>query len=272
MGTPYYMYTPLEHTITNVLWGVFVCTLIALIVVWVSKSRRIKQLEADIQRLQDGLMGKSGVDECMLDEQSESAQHEKARHNSLFVGAAAGLVLIVLGILISLVFPKESSEQESSNIRVSESPQKYTNTPRPTSTATPLPQYNFPHNGTIDYFTFEDDCVAPLEIITSSDYNYTIISVVRVGGVLPIIKAYIHGGETIEFDVPVGRYEIYFAEGDIYYGPQKMFSKEGAYSKFEEPLEFYGDGEYYYGHSLTLYSVYNGNIDTNSIDIEDFPV
>ncbi len=59
MKVHHYVYTPLEHTLTLVLWGVFAVTAIALIVVWTYKSKRIKKLEAQIRKLETRLTDKS---------------------------------------------------------------------------------------------------------------------------------------------------------------------------------------------------------------------
>ncbi len=78
---------------------------------------------------------------------------------------------------------------------------------------------------------------------------------------------YVKSGETVVVDVPIGKYTVFYAVGDTWYGSRYLFGDDTEYFKCDDTFEFTSE----YGWSLTLYSVYNGNLDTDSIDADDFP-
>ena len=129
--------------------------------------------------------------------------------------------------------------------------------------------------------------VCPLEIKASSDadcYVYlkyvrapsstTVDSEVLSGKSSPYesnMAFYVQSGETVEVDVPIGVYKLYYATGDVFYGKKDLFgSTTNCYTSIEL-LEFAADNTHYKGCSLTLYKVVNGNYSTNSISEGSFP-
>ncbi len=85
------------------------------------------------------------------------------------------------------------------------------------------------------------------------------------------ISVYAVGGKTINIDVPIGKYEMYYCTGDVFYGNEKRFGDETRAYVADDILVFYVDDNYYQGNEITLYSVVNGNMDTSVINIDDFP-
>ena len=86
-----------------------------------------------------------------------------------------------------------------------------------------------------------------------------------------IVKA----GETVEVDVPIGVYKMYYASGDEFYGRKTKFGKDGHYNVADALLDFYSEveGDYivYNGHNVTLYTVINGNLEIDTISENLFP-
>lgn len=82
-----------------------------------------------------------------------------------------------------------------------------------------------------------------------------------------IVKA----GRTVSIDVPVGVYALYYATGKTFYGTQYLFGDETRYYKADKHLSFYLSGNYYNGHSITLYATYDGNFETDEISEKSFP-
>lgn len=82
---------------------------------------------------------------------------------------------------------------------------------------------------------------------------------------------YVQGGTSIDIDVPLGEYEIYYATGYTWYGLDNLFGSDTTYYKCEDTFPFTYLSNTYNGWTLTLYAVSNGNMDTERIDASDFP-
>ncbi|GEM_PF-1782142 len=111
--------------------------------------------------------------------------------------------------------------------------------------------------------------VAPLGIQTRAGTNY-FIKLVNTATDQAILTAYLVGGRLFEVDVPLGTYEIRYAAGDIWYGPQYLFGPETVYSKADELFHFTFDGYQYSGYTVELILQAYGNLETSQIRAEDF--
>ena len=85
------------------------------------------------------------------------------------------------------------------------------------------------------------------------------------------IAFYLAKGQTHKIDVPVGVDKLYYATGDSFYGSKLLFGENTSYFTSDDLLDFYCDGRYYNGHTITLYPVRNGNFDTEKISESSFP-
>ncbi len=124
--------------------------------------------------------------------------------------------------------------------------------------------------------------VAPLTVKTSGSSNYYVclkcLRTVGSGGrMLPSLASevtmsfYVSGGKTEEILVPLGEYELYYATGKTWYGKALKFGSETKYCKCEDSFLFTESETGYNGWSVTLYPVYNGNLDTETVSAADFP-
>ena len=82
---------------------------------------------------------------------------------------------------------------------------------------------------------------------------------------------YISPGSTVEIDVPIGVYRLYYATGKTWYGKALLFGEDTATYTSDDLLEFYADDYYYNGVTLELWPQSGGNFDTKSISYDDFP-
>ena len=114
------------------------------------------------------------------------------------------------------------------------------------------------------------DRVAPLTVKTSglSDY-YIFLKHTSIKS--RSMAFYVQGGTSIDIDVPLGEYEIYYATGYTWYGLDNLFGSDTTYYKCEDTFPFTYLSNTYNGWTLTLYAVSNGNMDTERIDASDFP-
>lgn len=78
-------------------------------------------------------------------------------------------------------------------------------------------------------------------------------------------------GRTVEVNVPLGKYEVYYASGSTWHGQYYKFGEDTRYYKCDEIFDFYQTDDYYQGWTITLYTVSNGNMDTDPINESAFP-
>ena len=116
------------------------------------------------------------------------------------------------------------------------------------------------------------ECIAPFEVKTGDNFNYYIFLKDTSDGGKNDISFYVEAGKTVEIDVPLGRYNLYYATGDTWYGLENKFGSKTSY--YEAPftsLDFYTTGDKVSGYTITLYSVAGGNMHTSKIDESSFP-
>lgn len=85
------------------------------------------------------------------------------------------------------------------------------------------------------------------------------------------MQFYVHGESTIETQIPLGEYEIYYATGETWYGEDDLFGEDTVYIKCDGTFLFSCDEYGSNGWTLTLTPVINGNLDTDEISEKDFP-
>jgi len=59
---------------------------------------------------------------------------------------------------------------------------------------------------------------------------------------------------------------MFYCSGSDWYGTENKFGYNTSYCKADERFEFTSDNEYVYGHTVTLYPVSNGNLETKEIE------
>lgn len=111
---------------------------------------------------------------------------------------------------------------------------------------------------------------APLTIHTSGD-GYYFFTLVKAGSNERYMNFFAHAGETVDIDVPIGVYNIYYAKGDTWYGLNDLFGEDTKYYRLDDLFVFSDDDGDYNGWELTLTPVVDGNLDTESVSPDDFP-
>ncbi|WP_446739809.1 hypothetical protein [Psychrobacter sp. A3] len=132
-----------------------------------------------------------------------------------------------------------------------------------------LPTVAKPSSGIYAQNLNGQQAIAPLEIRTDSGSDYY-VKVVNAANDNDTLAIYIHGGETVEVEVPLGSYEIRYASGNDWYGDKGLFGIETSYNKADELFTFSDTGYQISGYTITLYQVANGNLQTKSIDESQF--
>ena len=85
------------------------------------------------------------------------------------------------------------------------------------------------------------------------------------------IAFFVRPGYSVDIDVPVGIYKLYYAFGNGWYGSKDLFGKDTTYCTVGDLLEFYTDNTTAYGININLRAQYDGNFETEYITASQFP-
>lgn len=130
------------------------------------------------------------------------------------------------------------------------------------------PEKMLPQNGIITTHRKISNAIAPLEIKSSDDNNFYIKLINKKNK--KTIPIFIRANSTHEVEVPLGSYELKYATGEKWFGEADYFGPDTQYFKADEIFNFSREGRRLIGHTLVLYLVSNGNLETDIIEKEDF--
>jgi hypothetical protein len=109
-----------------------------------------------------------------------------------------------------------------------------------------------------------------LQITTPDDGNY-LIKLVNAGTKTVAMSAYIAGGDTKEFKVPLGSYAIYYAQGRIWCGEKEAFGRSNTHlMRLVGTFDFTRDSEGYTGVEIELTKQVNGNLRSEEVSDAEF--
>lgn len=111
--------------------------------------------------------------------------------------------------------------------------------------------------------------VAPLGIRTSHGSNY-FVKLVQPSTGQTVMSMYVVGGRYFETEVPLGVYEMRYASGEHWYGPEKLFGPDTVYAKADSLFNFRSDGQQYLGYTVELIQQVNGNLGTSRLQPAQF--
>jgi hypothetical protein len=108
-----------------------------------------------------------------------------------------------------------------------------------------------PRNGTLnkDY----NKGLAPLSIQTRNDGRHYYLKLLNASNGLEILSAFIRGGSAFVEHVPVGKYELKYAVGDVWYGTRWLFGPKTIFRKMDQVFEFKIQNTEIAGYKLDLY-------------------
>ena len=177
-------------------------------------------------------------------------------------------VIIATALILNAFFPDEwhpstSRTQPISSKYSSDYDDNSTDNAAEEKKNSPAPVAFPAHNTVLNY---TDATFSNLEINTpSSDNIYYYVKICDSETSQLIQKVYIHSGNPAKLYVPPGTYEIKWTSGETWYGEFLCFNTSSA-QKADELFTF--DDSHIW--TLTLYPVSNGNLSTETIDIDDF--
>jgi hypothetical protein len=120
----------------------------------------------------------------------------------------------------------------------------------------------FPSSGqALWYVQVDQKATAPLNISApiSGDKLYAVrVSAADTGQMVALIP--LRRGETVKVGMPFGKYEMVFASGARWYGPEELFGFTGKEQKAVKVFHFYRSGNQTTGHTIDLTNRLNGNL------------
>jgi hypothetical protein len=94
----------------------------------------------------------------------------------------------------------------------------------------------FPSHETVTFLTVKE-ALAPFQVKTEAGANY-LIKLVDPQTRKDVVRMYVVGGQTADFQVPLGDYEVLCASGVHWYGDELLFGPQTAYSKLDTISRF----------------------------------
>ena len=129
------------------------------------------------------------------------------------------------------------------------------------------PEMIFPNHGTVFYHKNKPS--------SSSNSELRIKTKSSIGNVFlklkdafnnEVVSLYIHGGKTVNIDIPLGTYYLSYASGNKWYGSEFLFGPNTIYSKSNDSFLFSRNMFW----EVELFLQANGNMQITKIKPEDF--
>ncbi|MBW6434937.1 hypothetical protein KZ829_14435 [Actinoplanes hulinensis] len=106
--------------------------------------------------------------------------------------------------------------------------------------------------------------------IDNGDAVDTVVKLVKVGSKKPTVAVYIRGNKKVTTGrIKDGTYQVFLASGVDWDG--KRFTRECAFSKFDDSLKFTTTSRQYTIWELSLKEVLGGNASSSDVDPDEFP-
>ena len=133
--------------------------------------------------------------------------------------------------------------------------------------ATPLVEQPFRHG--LLWNRTGRSAIAPFEVRSRTGQLYMLKLVDAATG-NDAVALLARGGQTLTLDVPVGNYRLKYCVGSTWYGEADRFGPGQSCTVADDVFEFRISGNYVEGNTVTLYTVSNGNLETRSLNPDDF--
>lgn len=103
----------------------------------------------------------------------------------------------------------------------------------------------------------------PVTVKTSLGSDY-FVKFIRGG--TTVAQGYIRGGASLTVNLPAGGYDVRYASGATWFGPELDFGPDASYARCDRTLQFQNG----YEHTIELIRQINGNLGTRPMPAEDF--
>lgn len=125
-----------------------------------------------------------------------------------------------------------------------------------------------PRNGTLNKNYHKG--LAPLTITTRNDGRHYYLKLLNASNGSEILTAFMKSGSTLAEHVPIGKYELKYAVGKVWYGTRWLFGPETVFKNMDRVFEFKIQNNEIAGYRLELYLQVTGHTDTRKEYAFDF--
>jgi hypothetical protein len=125
-----------------------------------------------------------------------------------------------------------------------------------------------PRNGTFNKKYHKG--LAPLTITTRNDGRHYYLKLLNVSNGSETLTAFMKSGSTLAEHVPIGKYELKYAVGKVWYGTRWLFGPETVFKNMDRVFEFKIQNNEIAGYRLELYLEATGHADTRKKYAFDF--
>jgi len=134
-----------------------------------------------------------------------------------------------------------------------------------------LKQLSMPATGIMQIYD-SSFAVAPLEIRTQFGNGNYFVKISRISGDRLVLSrtAFIRDGGTLDVLLPIGDYEVRYANGLKWYGTSLLFGTDTLYAKADDVFRFRETSDGYSGYTIELYKQVNGNLRTDRLRADEF--
>lgn len=112
--------------------------------------------------------------------------------------------------------------------------------------------------------------IAPLKIITKDHGHDFYLKISNIDKPNQSVIIFIESGQQINTNVPLGRFNLKYASGSVWFGEKYFFGNETAFNEADEIFEFRQIGNSVSGYTIELYLQQDGNLSTPNISKWDF--
>ncbi|WNL48361.1 hypothetical protein RKE25_22780 (plasmid) [Dyella sp. BiH032] len=113
--------------------------------------------------------------------------------------------------------------------------------------------------------------VAPLKLTTPAGGDNYLVKLVKAGTKNVVMSAYVSAGDTQTFKVPLGSYEIYYAQGKVWCGEKESFGRGSTrLVRLAGNFEFTKQGNSFVGHEIELIEQIAGNLRSEEVSDDEF--
>lgn len=182
------------------------------------------------------------------------------------------IVLVFIGVSFFLI---NESKHESSSIPTSVAPAAITSLDDQfTDDPVVAKKYRVPLSFVQGVNSVMSDAplVAPFRIVTPYGKESYFVKLVDATTGRDIMKINVHGGQSFETKVPLGRMKVRYATGLHWYGEEEniLFGDDTAASESDSVFEFFETEEGVSGYTIELIKQVNGNMRTHEIPKSKF--
>lgn len=216
------------------------------------------------------------INEAYEDLKVEAVPESSGSPPRLFLGAKTShvnwVVLVALAVVVvlavSLHISRVGSGRTSMPIAPPPTGDITTSLPGLVGSTFSVPPKELPPNGFFARY-HSQPAVAPLTITVAPGAHY-LVKIEDAGSGVPVLSVFIHSGQTVQTQAPLGNFRLKYAMGTTWYGEQHLFGPNTNYHKAEKILGFSQTASGYSGHTIQLIRQVSGNLPTTQIGPRDW--